>query len=222
MKKKIVSLALVASLLALVIVGGTLAYFTDDESATNTFVVGNVNIELTEDTWDDNDNYNSGTKQLEDVQPGVTYTKNPTVTNTGINNAYVRVDVTLNKWTQFAAAANAYGITDLTTIFGGFVDANWVLTEETPAVDAVNNTVTYSYYYIGGADRGILASGEDTGALFTDVTIPKQFNNAQMQTLRPDFAITVTAHAIQADTFTSVEDAFDAYIQQDGDAYLNP
>ena len=47
MKKKIVSLALAVCLIAIAAVG-TLAYFTDTKSATNTFTVGNVKIELLE------------------------------------------------------------------------------------------------------------------------------------------------------------------------------
>lgn len=48
MKKKIVALMLVVALLAIAIVGGTLAYFTDDKEATNVFTVGSVKIELVE------------------------------------------------------------------------------------------------------------------------------------------------------------------------------
>ena len=47
MKKRIVTLALVIALLALM-VGGTLAYFQDTDEATNTFTMGNVKIALKE------------------------------------------------------------------------------------------------------------------------------------------------------------------------------
>lgn len=48
MKKKMISLCLVAALAATAIIGGTMAYFTDTKSAENTFTVGNVKIELME------------------------------------------------------------------------------------------------------------------------------------------------------------------------------
>lgn len=48
MKKKITAVALVVALLAVGIIGGTLAYFTDTDDATNTFTAGNVKIELIE------------------------------------------------------------------------------------------------------------------------------------------------------------------------------
>lgn len=45
MKKKITALALVICLLAVAVVGGTMAYFTDTDKATNTMTLGNVAIE---------------------------------------------------------------------------------------------------------------------------------------------------------------------------------
>lgn len=48
MKKKIVAFTLVVVMLAIAIVGGTLAYFTDEGEATNVFTVGSVKIELIE------------------------------------------------------------------------------------------------------------------------------------------------------------------------------
>lgn len=51
MKKKIFSLAMVAVLAAVAIVGASLAYFTDTDKATNTFTVGGVDIELLESQY---------------------------------------------------------------------------------------------------------------------------------------------------------------------------
>ena len=48
MKKKITALCLCVALLAVAVVGASLAYFTDTKSATNTFTVGNVSIDLLE------------------------------------------------------------------------------------------------------------------------------------------------------------------------------
>ena len=48
MKKKITAIFLCVALLAIAIVGASLAYFTDTDNATNTFTVGNVKIELLE------------------------------------------------------------------------------------------------------------------------------------------------------------------------------
>lgn len=48
MKKKILALSVCVVMLAVAIVGGTLAYFTDTDDATNTFTVGKVDITLNE------------------------------------------------------------------------------------------------------------------------------------------------------------------------------
>ena len=48
MKKKILALCLVVALAATAVIGGTLAYFTDTDEATNTFTVGGVKIDLIE------------------------------------------------------------------------------------------------------------------------------------------------------------------------------
>lgn len=51
MKKKITALCLCVALLAVAVVGASLAYFTDTKSATNTFTVGNVKIQLLESQY---------------------------------------------------------------------------------------------------------------------------------------------------------------------------
>ena len=48
MKKKLLTLCLVATLLVASVTGATLAYFTDTDDATNTFTAGNIKIDLTE------------------------------------------------------------------------------------------------------------------------------------------------------------------------------
>ena len=48
MKKKILTICLIVALAATAIIGGTLAYFTDTDKATNTFTAGGVKIDLIE------------------------------------------------------------------------------------------------------------------------------------------------------------------------------
>ena len=196
MKKKILSVCLVVAIAVLAIAGASLAYFTDNEEATNTFTFGNVDIELTEDNW----------VAPEYAVPGVAYAKDPVVTNIGNNDAWIKVDVTLSDAEAFMAAAAKYGITDLSTIFtiDEDFDDNWTLADTN--LDGAKDTLTYSYYY-----EKLLAEGEDTGALFTAVTIPKQFNNAEMAEVGNDFTVTITAHAMQDANFENVAAAFAEY-----------
>ena len=59
MKKKLTAIFLCVALVAIAIVGASLAYFTDTKSATNTFTVGNVKIDLIESRFHREGNDNS-------------------------------------------------------------------------------------------------------------------------------------------------------------------
>ncbi len=107
MKKKIVTSCLVVALLVVGIVGASLAYFTDQDNATNTFTVGNVKIQLNEqqrnadgtalEPFEQSKVLNPivGSAQGEKDKFGMPVAKNYvdkmiTVTNTGKNDAYIR------------------------------------------------------------------------------------------------------------------------------------
>ena len=66
MKKKVTALCLCVALLAVAVVGASLAYFTDTKSATNTFTVGNVKIDLIESKYHREGNDNSGDTSIPD------------------------------------------------------------------------------------------------------------------------------------------------------------
>lgn len=87
--KKRISLVLTAVALAtLMIVGGTLAWFTDKEDITNHLSTGKVDILLEEP------NFNCSTSQ--NVFPGDVISKDPTITNNSTREVYVRVKITPN------------------------------------------------------------------------------------------------------------------------------
>ena len=83
MKKKILAMCLCVAMLAIAIVGGTLAYFTDTDAETNVFTTGNVSIDLIE-VFD---------AENAKLMPGIDIQKEVTVQNTGSETAYVRVHV---------------------------------------------------------------------------------------------------------------------------------
>ena len=66
MKKKLTVIFLCVALAAIAIVGASLAYFTDTKSATNTFTVGNVKINLIESKFHREGNDNSGDTTIPD------------------------------------------------------------------------------------------------------------------------------------------------------------
>ncbi|MBQ9167198.1 MAG: hypothetical protein IJX67_02165 [Oscillospiraceae bacterium] len=76
--KKILALCLCVAMLAIAIVGGTLAYFTDTHAETNTFTVGNIKIDLIENFEKD-----------AELMPGIDVPKEVHISNTGDNAAYV-------------------------------------------------------------------------------------------------------------------------------------
>ena len=66
MKKKLTAIFLCVALAAIAIVGASLAYFTDTDSVTNTFTVGNVKIDLIESRFHRQGNDNSGDTSIPD------------------------------------------------------------------------------------------------------------------------------------------------------------
>ena len=87
-KKKILAVALAASMAVLAVGGSSLAYFTDTETADNTFTVGNVDIQLDEPQWNA-----SGKEEAQSMYPGEAVKKDPTVINHGQNPALVRIKI---------------------------------------------------------------------------------------------------------------------------------
>ena len=66
MKKKLTAIFLCVALVAIAVVGASLAYFTDTDEATNTFTVGNVKIDLIESRFHREGNDNSGDLSIPD------------------------------------------------------------------------------------------------------------------------------------------------------------
>ena len=66
MKKKITAIFLCVALVAIAVVGASLAYFTDTKSATNTFTVGNVKIDLIESKYHRTGSDNAGDTSVPD------------------------------------------------------------------------------------------------------------------------------------------------------------
>lgn len=105
MKKKLTAIFLCVALVAIAIVGASLAYFTDTDQATNTFAVGNVKIELIEQQRGENGlvpfEQNKklypivGSAQGDKDEYGMPIAKNyvdkmVTIKNTGSEKAYIR------------------------------------------------------------------------------------------------------------------------------------
>ena len=106
MKKKLTAVALVVCMLAIMLVGASLAYFTDTDEATNTFTAGGVKIDLIEQERDGQGGLQQftqnqvlmpivGSAQGEKDDFGQPVAKNyidkmVTIKNTGKSDAYIR------------------------------------------------------------------------------------------------------------------------------------
>lgn len=91
-KGKITLITTAFALVAVIMIGGTLAYFSDRGEATNVVTLGQVDIELTEPKFEALTN-NSYT--IKDVYPGQKIEKDPTITvERSSSEAYIRAKIT--------------------------------------------------------------------------------------------------------------------------------
>lgn len=98
MKNNMKKILLLTGVLCLASVGGVSAYLTDYDKVSNQFTVGKVDVELTEDNWKPDDH--------KKIEPGKVISKDPRIKNTGINDAYAYLEVSIPTANVIAAADN--------------------------------------------------------------------------------------------------------------------
>ena len=188
MKKKIMAAALAVCMMATLVAGMTLAYFTDTESKTNTFTVGNVDITLTEPSW-----LGDTSEDAVRLIPGKTIAKDPTITvATTSQTAYTFMKVQLsadflellNTW------ATAQKVTDPSAVIGA-----WFKTPEgySPKIMAMGS----DYVILGVLSPK--AAGESV-KYFDAVTVPGTVTQNMIKA-NGTYTINITAYAIQAEGF---------------------
>lgn len=209
MKKKLTALALVVVMVAMLFTGLTMAYFTDTDEATNTFTVGDISIDLWETDKDGNkvdEGDAEGGLTFENVVPGVKYPKDPTVTNTSkTNKAYVRMTICFSNGVNSAFMSGH----ELTDFLNGLSD-KWTLVKEHAQMGGTHlGHDDANCWYAVFTYNEVLEPETDTTALFTDFMIPADMTQDYFEAyVNNPFEIIVTAEAIQADGFNSVEEAW--------------
>lgn len=201
--RKALLLTLCALLLVVATVVGTLAYFTDTDSAVNTFTVGKVGIDLNETDVDKDQNTKANAYHL---LPGMKYVKDPAVTmDADSEESYVRMLVTPSKLDALKTAFPKFiaqdGVFLLQNLVEGWNPAIW----EFEAYD--NGVYEFRYHTTVDGDAGKLEP------LFTHVVVPGTADNDDMAVLA-DMQIKVVAHAIQAAGFADADAAWDAFDAQ--------
>ena len=166
MKKKILSIALVVAMIA-IIAAGSFAYFTDTDTENNTFTVGNVKIDLIEQQRNADKSALEPFKQNKNLMPivgsaqgeqeTVGGVKLPTaqnyvdkiisIKNTGVSKAYVRVFVAVPTALQNGQTPNAPRYDVLHWNFNGDSCAEGQWTDEIVVANpTVINGVEYKIY----------------------------------------------------------------------------
>lgn len=201
-KKKLTTLFGSLALVGVIGVGASLAYFSDQDAATNVFTMGNIDITLTEtgtnaDGSDAIMNEN-GIVFTKEIMPGDTVNKAPVVTvDADSENSYLRASISV-----------------------GDIEGELALSEEHKE-DIMNDLTTQlnangwhrgsdGYFYLTTAnDNGVATPGDYT--LFQTVTFPTTWGN-EVKNAR--FTIQIQVQAVQADNFDVARETESGYITQ--------
>lgn len=228
MKKKLLTVAVIIAVLALVVTG-SLAYFTADDTATNVFTVGSVEIEIYEnDQPTDTDVLDFGTLtpivKVDNPAADDSYAdKVVEVKNTGINDAYIRVhvavptalvpylhlDINETGWTKQADSTATVERVDYTVYTYDFDTA--------VATDAFTNELLKGVYLDAYVDVEEDADGNlefilrnEDGEKVASSGFVAHYKGTDGSYTSAKVNVLVAAQAIQADGFGSATDALDS------------
>ncbi len=153
---------MVMAVAVLLMIGAVSAYFTATDNVTNRWTVGNVDIELQEPQYDASED------ERTDIVPNKDLAKDPQIRNTGSNDAFVFIKVTVPKADVIVAAQDGIqGAKQVQELFDYVINSSWVLVESSEGT-ASN---TYIYAYGNPTSCTVLAPDEVTGVLFDSGTI---------------------------------------------------
>ena len=186
------------ALIACLIVGGSVAYFSAQDNGDNAFAMGKVDIEVEEDGWEPDDDHL--------IAAGAVFDKAPKAKNTGNVDCYVRMNVTLSTYKVMGKILEDAD-SDFDGLFDGLNTSEWEKAGE-PKIDEDKDTITYQYIH-----KAPLTPGESTKALFERIKFPENMTDdpAILSDIGEKFTVTINADAIQSETYGSAEDAFEAY-----------
>lgn len=196
-KRNLKKAGFVAGVLCLASIGGVSAYLTDFDKKDNQFTVGKVSIKLDE----------PGFKAEEEtkIEPGKEIKKDPQIKNTGVNDAFVYLEVSVPTANVEAAAEDGTRLgTRDQELFSFQPSANWTKLSSRKN----GNTQIYVYAY-----NKILQEEQTTDTLFDSV---KFLNIIEGQIDEKNLSIPIRAYAIQTsytggDSASVVDQARTAY-----------
>lgn len=182
--KKMLSILLVL----LLSVSGITAYFTDQFTITNVLTVGNIDIELTEPNWNEDN--------AKDIVPNKEILKDPMVTNVSkANDAFIFVEVEIPyaniKTAELDGTPNDAAEVEM---FSFTLNDGWIEIG-TSAKDSTKKVVKHTYAYATPSTMTTLAVGESTTAVFSKVAFANVVDSEVFG--GRTVVIDVTAKAIQ-------------------------
>lgn len=224
MKKKTILVAAIAVMLvAALVVGGTLAYFTDTKSATNTFTVGKVDITLNEKNADGSD-FTPNQKLYPGTQTQNNIAKIVTVTNNQYSeDAYLWAEIwipsALDDGDDNSPAAPGKG----NSLHFNYNTSSVVETKSTYLGTKEINGTPYNGYVHFVNNDGPKKSGETTDALLDQVYMDKgvtQQDNGYLlidgkTVYTGEWNLVVYGVGIQAAGFDSITAAITEYYGKD-------
>ena len=201
-KRNLTTIILAVAMIAVLGIGGIMAYFTDYEEVTNSFTYGQVELELTEPNWDED--------LAQQVVPNETFAKDPTIKNIGVNDMFVFVEVVVPY--ENIITANLDGTRKAaadTELFFYDLNGNWTeLTQNAvdkngnayPVIDPQNKTVTHLYVFGTQVKSTAVKYGESVTP-FTEVTAANAIESQGLENKAVDML--VKAYAIQSENLVT-------------------
>ena len=205
-KQKTIAVAIVLALV--LIIGGMLAYFTDTDTRTNVFSLGdNIEISLSETGWTNSSGTNYTRTEANGVHPGATVVKDPTINNDSTTTpAYVFAEIIVPCYASSGSTVDSpvFKLLDengtaLGTTVGSAGNTGWTLISVS-SIDTTNKQIKYVYAYGTTSAMTSLAQGTSTSKpVFSEVQVEPTLTAAQKATAPANPNITVNAYGIQTD-----------------------
>ena len=195
-KKK--SLTIGVALICILSIASAWAYFTADDNRNNTFVIGEVKIDIEEPNW----------TPPSGITPGEIIAKDPSIRNTGKNDAYIFAEVIVPKRNIYAydpdtlerLSKEDVQLFQLNSVSapwtgGDTTSSSWVKISEDIS-DSECNKFIFAYGSTSACTN--LSPQESTDALFNSVTFCYAVEGQGLD--EEDLAINVNAYAIQSES----------------------
>ena len=202
MKRTTAKALVITGAICLATVGGVSAFLTDYDKATNQFTVGKVDIDLNEPSWKPEDH----TK----LEPGEVISKDPKITNTGTNDAFTYLEVSVPMREVTAALEDGTKQTQkLQELFSFTAKDSWTRLDS----KKVGDSQVYVYTY-----NKILKANETTETLFDTVKFLNitegSLDGAKLEIPVRAYAIQTTGTGGNGSVLDQARAAYEKYVNQ--------